>query len=183
MSPNPPLEPWHSFLSEIDAFVPDVVCIHCLGGFVIQQLYGLPRPTADVDTLSITPKEEAAKLVEKAGENSALHHKYKVYLDLVTICDPPDSYEDRLTGMFPGVYKKLRLLALDPYDLALTKIQRNYTRDREDVKFLAKKVPFDLTILKDRYEKELRPYLGNQDRHDLTLKLWIDMIEEDRSSA
>jgi hypothetical protein len=34
----------------------------------------------------------------------------------------PDSYESRLTEMFPDIFRHLRLLALDPYDLALTKL-------------------------------------------------------------
>lgn len=35
-------------------------------------------------------------------------------------------------------------------------------------------------VLKDRYEKELRPDLGNPRREDLTLRLWIEAIEEER---
>lgn len=33
----------------------------------------------------------------------------------------------------------------------------------------------------ERYHDEVRVYLGNPERKDLTLKLWIDMIEEDRN--
>ena len=77
----------------------------------------------------------------------------------------------------------LRLFALDPYDLALSKIERNTQRDRDDVKHLARALPLDLNVLKDRYEKELRPDLGNPRREDLTLKLWIDAIEEERLSS
>src|SRR6266853_2110729 len=73
--------------------------------------------------------------------------------------------------------------ALDPYDLALSKLERNIQRDRDDVKHLAQSVPLDLKILKERYEKELRWQLGNPEREDLTLKLWTEMIEEERSGA
>jgi hypothetical protein len=45
---------------------------------------------------------------------------------------------------------------------------------------LARSIPLDLEILKERYEKELRWQLGNPEREDLTLKLWIEMIEEGR---
>jgi len=38
----------------------------------------------------------------------------------------------------------------------------------------------ELEILKERYKRELRWQLGNPEREDLTLKLWIEMIEEDR---
>jgi len=43
-------------------------------------------------------------------------------------------------------------------------------------------VPLDLNVLKERYQKELRPDLGNAEREDLTLKLWIEAIEEERLS-
>lgn len=56
----------------------------------------------------------------------------------------PEYYEDRLTEMFPQVFERLRLLALDSYDLALSKLERNIERDRDDVKHLAGTVPLDL---------------------------------------
>ena len=89
--------------------------------------------------------------------------------------------EDRLTEIFPGTFKHLGLLALDPYDLALSKLERNIQRDRDDVLHLARAVPLDLEVLKDRYQKELRWQLGNPEREDLTLQLWIDAGEEERS--
>jgi hypothetical protein len=94
---------------------------------------------------------------------------------------PPYEYESRLSEMFPGAFQNLRLLALDAYDLALTKLERNIERDRSDVRFLARAIPFDIGLLRERYQTELRPYLGNPKREDLTLKLWIEAIEEDRA--
>ena len=85
--------------------------------------------------------------------------------------------------MFAKTFNHLRLFALDPYDLALSKIERNTQRDRDDVKHLARALPLDLNVLNDRYERELRPDLGNPRREDLTLKLWIEAIEEDRVSG
>jgi Nucleotidyltransferase of unknown function (DUF6036) len=90
----------------------------------------------------------------------------------------PDNYEARLTEIFAGSFTHLRLFALDPYDLALSKLERNAPRDREDFKHLARTIPLDLNILQERYRIELRPYLGNPDREDLTLKLWTEMIQE-----
>ncbi len=70
--------------------------------------------------------------------------------------------------MFPLTLNHLRLFALDPYDLALSKLERNTQRDRDDVRHLARTVTFDLNLLQERYKKELRPYLGNPEREDLT---------------
>jgi U3 small nucleolar RNA-associated protein 14 len=85
--------------------------------------------------------------------------------------------------MFPGTFEHIRLLGFDPYDVALSKLERNIQRDRDDVKYLARTVPFDLDVLKERYERELRPILGNPDREDQTLRLWREAIEEERSQT
>jgi hypothetical protein len=79
-------------------------------------------------------------------------------------------------------FRNLRLMALDPCDLALTKLERNIERDRSDVRYPARTVPFDLSILRERYMTELRPYLGNPAREALSLQFWIEDIEEDRAS-
>lgn len=173
-------EPWQSFLSDIDASLHEDVELHCLGGFVITVMYDLARPTADVDVIAITPRSQIESLMSLAGQGSDLHRKHKVYLQLVGVAPVPESYEERLTEISPGTFNHLRLLALDPYDLALSKLERNTQRDRDDVKHLERTVAFDLDKLQERYQKELRPDLGNPEREDLTLKLWIEVIEEGR---
>lgn len=175
--------PWLGFLSKLDEIAAEPVDFHCLGGFVVTVAYHLARSTSDVDVLAFVPKTEASRLIEMGQKGSELHQLHKVYLDPVAIVTPPEDYELRLTEMFAGAFKSIRLLALDPYDLALTKIERNSPKDREDVKYLARTVPFDLSILRKRYEKELKPYLFVAGREDLTFKLWIEMIEEERTIA
>jgi hypothetical protein len=182
MQSNSPPEPWKSFLSEIDAALSEAVELHCLGGFVMAILYRLDRPTEDVDVLPIGSSAAIESLINFAGEGSNLHKRYKVYLQVVGVAKIPINYEDRLTEMFHGAFNHLRLFALDPYDLALSKLERNTQRDRDDVKHLARIVPLDLNVLQERYHKELRLDLGNPEREDLTVKLWIEMIEEERQS-
>ncbi len=174
-------EPWFSFLRELDSAVHEEARLHCMGGFVISMVYGFSRPTGDLDVLEIGPKDIGPPLLELGMRGGPLHKKYKIYLDHVGVAHVPEDYEDRLKEIFPGAVKHLRLLALDPYDLALSKLERNIQRDRDDVRHLARTVPLDLKDLKDRYQKELRWQLGNPEREDLTLKLWIEAIEEERS--
>ena len=174
-------EPWRLFFLDVDAALDKAVDLHCLGGFVMTVLYDMPRPTGDVDVIAISPKSEINSLMNKAGQGSALHRKHKLYLQFVGVATVPDAYEERLTAIFPGTFRNVRLLALDPYDLALSKIERNSQRDRDDVRYLARIVSLDLEKLKERYHSELRPYLGNPDREDLTLQLWIEAIQEDRN--
>ena len=176
-------EPWQSFLSAIDTTLNEDVELHCLGGFVITVLYDLARPTADVDVIAITPTSEIESLLSLGGQGSLLHRKHKVYLQFVGVATVPDSYKERLTQIAPGSFKHLCLFALDPYDLALSKLERNAQRDRDDVRHLARTLPFDTAILKDRYQKELRPYLGSPEREDLTLQLRIEAIAEERARS
>jgi len=42
-------------------------------------------------------------------------------------------------------------------------------------------IPFDSRVLEEIYFKELRPFLGVPERENLTLRLWIEMIEETRN--
>jgi hypothetical protein len=171
-----PPEPWNSFFAEIDRTLDQPVALHCIGGFAIAMLHGLPRPTVDVDCLTVIPVAETAPLESLAGEGSVLHKKHGVYLQHVGIVTVPSDYEDRLTLMFPTAFRRLLLLGLEAHDLALSKLERNSARDREDVRYLARAAPLDLSVLESRYRRELRPYLANTDRHDLTVRLWLEML-------
>jgi hypothetical protein len=182
MHPNEIIpEPWFSFLRELDSALREEVRLDCMGGFVVTMVYGFSRATGDLDVLEIAPREAGRPMLELGMQGGPLHKKYKIYLDHVGVAHVPDNYEERLTEIFPRVFKYLRLFALDPYDLALSKLERNIQRDRDDVKYLAKAVPFDLEVLKDRYQKELRWQLGNPEREDLTLRLWVEAIQEEKS--
>jgi len=174
-------QPWKSFFEDINESLIEELTLHCLGGFVMTMVYGLDRSTADVDVLPIGTTV-GQSLTSLAGQGSILHKRYGVYLQVVGVAAVPINYEDRLTEMFPGSFNHLRLFALDPYDLALSKLERNTQRDRDDVKHLARTVPLDLSVIQERYERELRPDLGNPEREDLTLKLWTDAIKEERQS-
>jgi hypothetical protein len=172
-------EPWTDFLLDLDFHLQRPVGLHCLGGFVVTACYGLPRATADIDLLSVVPHDSLADLLALAGKSSTLHRKHGIYLDFVAVATCPYEYEDRLIQL-PGPWERLRLFALDPYDVALAKLERNLQHDRDDVLYLAQAVPLDLDLLRTRYHRELRPYLGRPEREDLTLQLWIEMIQETR---
>ena len=171
-------EPWRSFLEALDAAATEETRLDCMGGFVVTQLYGFARETADLDVLQIAPGEQRTSLLEIGKQGGALHKKFKVYLDNVGVAKVPEDYEERLTEMFPGEFRFLRICELDAYDLALSKLERNIQRDRDDVKHLARTIPLHINLLKERYEKELRWQLGIPEREDLTLKMWEEMIAE-----
>jgi len=55
-----------------------------------------------------------------AGEGSALHKKYGVYLQIVGIAQIPLNYDDRLTEMFARTFNHPRLFAFHAYGLPLS---------------------------------------------------------------
>ncbi len=55
MPPDIP-KPWGAFLKDLDRELERPIELHCLGGFVMTMLYGLTRPTADVDVLAVRPQ-------------------------------------------------------------------------------------------------------------------------------
>lgn len=65
-----PPEPWHSFLRELDARLDQDVSLCCIGGFAFRMLYGLERPTADIDFLSFAPGDLIPHVLELAGQAS-----------------------------------------------------------------------------------------------------------------
>jgi len=154
-----PTEPWLSFLRAIDEFLTEAHQFHCLGGFVVTQLYGSKRTTSDVDFLTLVQSNDA--LIEFAGFGSHLYQKHKLYLDPVGVAMVPDNYDDRLTEMYPGCFERIRLFGMDPYDIILSKLERNIARDRDDVEYLARTLDLDLLVLRTRYEEELRYQVKN----------------------
>jgi Nucleotidyltransferase of unknown function (DUF6036) len=66
---------------------------------------------------------EIDSVIHSAIAGSSLHRKYGIYLQVVGVVTMPEEYESRLIEMFPGAFEHLRLLGLDPYDLALSKIE------------------------------------------------------------
>jgi hypothetical protein len=174
MSPNLPT-PWKNFLEEVDGFLPERVELHCIGGFAVVAAYGLPRSTNDLDYFSLVPYDLENKLQEIAGEGSALARNHKVHVHHAAVATLPENYEERLIEPFPGRFKNLRLLVLDPYDIVLSKLSRNLEKDREDVAYLVKTKHLDPKVLRNRYDEELRiNIIGPTERHHATLRFWLE---------
>lgn len=170
-------EPWRSFLRELDEGLKVPTELHCLGGFVVAECYGLTRATADIDILE-SKGTDLADIARLAGRGSKLHSRHKVFVDVVTVADVPVGYEQRLNPVLGGSLKNLRLRVFERHDLVLAKLTRNSDRDRADVESIAAGPGLEVDTLRRRYEDELRYKLGRPEREDLTLNLWIEIIEE-----
>jgi hypothetical protein len=183
-APVEPAEPWRSFLRDLDQRLIGPIELRCLGGFVVTQHYGIGRETSDIDFLTLIAQSPEDDVERLAGLGSELHRKYRLYMQHVGIATVPSDYAKRLTRMFPSApWSRLSLFALDATDLALSKLERNADRDREDVLRLARAGYLDREALKNRYLSELRPYLlGKLPWHDKTLELWVEMAWPPKSS-
>jgi len=167
--------PWRAFLGDLDRELPHAVAMHCLGGFVAALYYELPRPTNDIDYIDVVPRDAVEVVQRIAGAGSVLAKKHRVHVQYVGVASLPESYAERLRDISPVSLRRLRLFALDPHDLALSKLARNSPIDRNDVAQLAKAVPLDAETLRMRYRAELRPIIiGDPEHHDRTLEMWID---------
>jgi hypothetical protein len=164
-------KPWPDFLNEVDAQLSQEVNLHCIGGFVLAALYGIPRPTADLDYIQAVPREAADEVEKIAGRGSALCKKYLLFFQRVGIADLPEEYESRLQELKLNL-EKLKLWGLDPYDLLLSKVPRNSPKDQEDAKYLNSIMRLDFKRFQDRWQKEMAPWIPNRPRHNLTMELW-----------
>jgi hypothetical protein len=171
---NPIEDPWLGFLRAVDQELRQPAEIHCIGGFALLLLLENARPTGDVDLIGVVPDQAANDLTRSAGRGSNLAADHKLYLQVVRVVEPPSEYRSRLLDAAP-VFKRLTIKILDPYDLVLTKLERNFPRDREDVRSLSSELRLDGRILRRRFDEELRPYLAvAADRTTLTFELWME---------
>jgi len=175
ISLKPIQEPWLGFLRAVDKTLKGPTEIHCIGGFALQLLLEKSRPTGDVDFVETVPNDAGTNLIEIAGKNTELAVEHRLCLDWVKVTEPPSDYETRLLDATPRRLENLKIKVLDPYDLVLTKLERNFPRDREDVKALILELGLDADVLRKRFDDELRPFLAvAPDRTILTLELWMD---------
>ena len=170
-------EPWRAFLKALDERLSERVELHCIGGFVVTLLYGLSRETSDMDVLTAVPHDRLTQLQTLAGQGSALHRRFKVYLQPVRIATYPEDYAARLIPMCGELaLPRLGVLGLEAHDLALTKLERNFDKDRQDVQSLAAAGFIDEATLRERYATEYRPNLAaGAEKQDLTMQLWVEM--------
>ena len=141
----------------------------------MSQHHGFARETADLDVLTVVPREAGHRVFQLAGKGSALHRKHRVYIDRVGIANYPVDYEERLVRAFP-LWPKVRLWALEPHDLALTKLERSNDRDIPYVMFLAQAGLITRVTLMSRFETELEPYIPERTPgwNRTTLRMWVD---------
>jgi hypothetical protein len=159
---------WKDFLADVDQALGQKFELRCVGGFVLAALYALPRPTADVDYVEITPLESEADLTNIAGESSKLAKKHKLFIHRTTIAEYPYEFESRLQKLELGL-QRLEMSVLGPYDLVLSKLCSDRTKDEEDAKYLIRKVGLNWEELLRIWESEMKSQVAP--RHATSIRL------------
>ena len=89
-----PVEPWRSFLRDLDAALKGSMELRCVGGFVVTQHYGIGRETADIDFLAAVAQSPDDDVESLAGLGSALHRRYRQFIRSVTGMSRRDGASD-----------------------------------------------------------------------------------------
>jgi len=97
-----------------------------------------------------------------AGKGSRLQRRHRVYIDHVGVANSPEDYQSRSVRVFP-IWPKVHLWALEPHDLALTRLERSIDHDIRDVLDLAQAGRITRETLISRFATELEPH----DAHDV----------------
>lgn len=133
MDPSLTSETLQAFLHAVGTRHPQPATLYLLGGSALR-LLGSPRATLDVDYLG-SDRPPLAGTVEATLQ--AVASEMHIEVEGVPLAEfiplPPDSdARHQLVGQFG----KLTVYVFDPYSLALSKIERGFESDLEDVRFL-----------------------------------------------
>jgi hypothetical protein len=123
-----------SILTTWGGQVPPASRLFLIGGSALT-LLGSPRPSLDIDFVGddIHPNELHRTLIEKAKE-------MKLQVEAVPLerfIPLPDGNEQR--HIFIGRFANLNVYVVDPYSIALSKVDRGLLTDFDDIIFLIKK--------------------------------------------
>ncbi len=148
-----------SILTTLGEQAPPASHLFLIGGSALT-LLGSPRPSLDIDFVGddIHPNELHRLLIKKAKE-------MKLQVEAVPLerfIPLPDGNEDR--NIFIGQFANLDVYVIDPYSIALSKVDRGLLTDFDDIIFLIKKNHITLEEL-ERITKNAVSKAGKFDLH------------------
>lgn len=88
-------EPWRAFFKALDRELSASCDLHCFGGLVLAEHYGVARSTIDVDVVDVRGAD-MPDIARCVGRGSPLHRRHRARVDVVTVAEIPDDYEFRL---------------------------------------------------------------------------------------
>ena len=131
-----------SILHKLGERVPALSRLYLVGGGAMV-LLGSPRLTIDIDFMGddISPSELHKTILQIATE-------LKIYMEPVALerfIPLPDGSQDRNIRI--GQYGQLEVFVADPYSIALSKLDRGFDTDFDDIVFLIEHKFVDIELL------------------------------------
>lgn len=128
-----------AFLAELGLRYPKTAQLHLIGGSALI-LLGSPRPTLDVDYVGDDlQKDEFQRIIDEVARE--MH----IEVDAVPIEGfIPLSADAQERNLEVGRFGNLHVYVFDPYAIALSKIDRGFDTDIEDIVFLIRRGDVDL---------------------------------------
>jgi hypothetical protein len=169
------------FLKDIDARLDGEnlqgkITLYVFGGAAAVIAYGSKRGTVDIDGY-LDDERIWKKLVEWAGEGTALAKKHEIYFQAanthIMMIEDPD-WKERCVEILANRLKHLRVMALGREDLILTKLGRYNDRDRQDIQFIAENHKIDPQNLITYYKSARQYYVGNLRMIDQTFNIVLE---------
>lgn len=145
-------------LQALGARVPASSRLLLIGGSALA-LLGSPRLTVDIDFIGddVSPSELHKTIIQTAKE-------LKIYVDAVPIerfIPLPEGSEERIIRI--GKFGNLDVFVADPYSIALSKLERGFDTDLDDILFLIHNGLVDL----DELERDMLASLSRASEFDI----------------
>ncbi|OGR69925.1 MAG: hypothetical protein A2089_11265 [Elusimicrobia bacterium GWD2_63_28] len=166
------------FFRELDALLPlekpsCKATLYLFGGAVSVIAYGSRRATLDIDAY-IEDRALRGKLLKWAGSGSELEKRHGLYLHAANtelmLLETPE-WKERSVQILCGKLRNIRLMAISPEDLVLSKLSRYNDRDREDIRFLITKHRLKAGKLIGYYKSARKYFVGDLCALDLTFNI------------
>lgn len=143
-----------------------------LGGSALR-LLGSPRPTLDIDYVGHDlHKNDLQQVLEQVAQEMGLEIEAVPINEFVPL--PSDAQQRQLSV---GTYGALNVYILDPYTIALSKIDRGFDTDIEDIIFLIRQGFITLTQL----ETVVSDAMGQAQNFDLTPIAMLEHLQDVRN--
>lgn len=161
-------ETLESILKEFGKRVPPGSQLHLLGGGALT-LLGSPRPSLDIDFVGddVHPNELHRTILSIAKEMD-------LFVDAVPIdrfVPLPEGHENRAIHI--GQFENLEIFVIDPYSIALSKVDRGSFTDYDDILFLIKSGYITIVEL----EKIVQKAITKAGKYDLHPEILIHFEE------
>lgn len=140
----------HSILHTLGEHVTTSTRLYLIGGSALA-LLGSQRLTIDIDFIGddISPSEAHKSIIQTAKE-------LKIFLEPVALekfIPLPDGSDNRSIRI--GQFGKLEIFVADPYSIALSKLDRGFDTDLDDIVFLIQNKHIEIGQLKQITENAL----------------------------